>query len=187
MFLPENLMKGGLHTVNPQAENDGLLNTYFLDSGGRTFEVTTGIALRTRIRELYAIDKLHGMSKTDEFTKALKAAGKQKVDSVVGLVKDPVGTIKRVPQGASRFFGRIGEGLKGGRFRRRRQGAAEHQRGAKSEGRPRGQTGRQPLLDQSGTPGAAHEYCARHGWRRACPQRRTDADRGRCGAIRFSM
>ncbi|HEV2841907.1 MAG TPA: hypothetical protein VGW39_11320 [Chthoniobacterales bacterium] len=114
MFLPEDLMKGGLHTVNPQAENDGLLNTYFLDSGSRTFEVTTGIALRIRIRELYAIDKLQGMSKTDEFTKALKTAGKQKVDSVVGLVKDPIGTIKRVPQGASRFFGRIGEGMKGG-------------------------------------------------------------------------
>jgi hypothetical protein len=29
-------------------------------------------------------------------------------------VKDPIGTIKRVPRGASRFFGRIGEGLKGG-------------------------------------------------------------------------
>jgi hypothetical protein len=114
IFLPENLMKGGLHTVNPQAENDGLLNTYFFDSGGRSFEVTTGIALRAHIRELYAIDKLRGMSKTDEFTKALKTAGKQKVDSVVGLVKDPVGTIKRVPQGASRFFGRIGEGMKGG-------------------------------------------------------------------------
>lgn len=114
LFLPENLMKGGLHLINPQAENDGLLNTYFFHSGSRTFEVTTGSALRIRIRELYAIDKLQGMSKTDEFTKALKAAGKQKVDSVVGLVKDPIGTIKRVPQGASRFFGRIGEGMKGG-------------------------------------------------------------------------
>lgn len=114
MFLPESLMKGGLHTINPQAENDGLLNTYFLDSGSRTFEVTTSMALRIRIRELYAIDKLRGMSKTDEFTKALKAAGKQKVDSVVGLVRDPIGTIKRVPQGASRFFGRIGESMKGG-------------------------------------------------------------------------
>jgi hypothetical protein len=115
MFLPENLMKGGLHTLNPQAENDGLLNTYFLDSGGRTFEVTTGIALRIRIRELYAIDKLRGTSKTEEFTKSLAAAGKQKVESVAGIVKDPVGTLKRVPQGASRFFGRIGEGLKGGK------------------------------------------------------------------------
>lgn len=115
MFLPENLMKGGLHTVGPQAENDGLLNTYVLASGGRSFEVTTGIALRIRIRELYAIDKLRGTSKTDEFTKALATAGKQKLESVAGIVKDPVGTIKRVPQGASRFFGRIGEGLKGGK------------------------------------------------------------------------
>jgi hypothetical protein len=114
MFLPEDLLKGKLHSVGSQAENDGLLNTYFLYSGNNAFEVTTGSALRIRIRELYAIDKLRGMSKTDEFNKALKAAGKQKVDSVVGLVKDPIGTIKRVPQGASRFFGRIGESLKGG-------------------------------------------------------------------------
>src|SRR5436190_10287274 len=115
MFLPNDLMKGRLHTVGQQAENDGLLNTYFLYSGDRAFEVTTCTALRIRIRELYAIDKLRGMSKTDEFTKAMKAAGKQKVEGVVGIVKDPVGTIKRVPQGASRFFGRIGEGLKGGK------------------------------------------------------------------------
>ena len=108
-------MKGRLHTVDPQAENDGLLNTYFLYSGNNAFEVTTGIALRIRIRELYAIDKLRGMSKTEEFTKAMSKAGKQKVESVAGIVKDPIGTIKRVPQGASRFFGRIGEGIKGGR------------------------------------------------------------------------
>lgn len=114
LFLPEDLLKGKLHSVAPQAENDGLLNTYFLYSGNNAFEVTTGSALRIRIRELYAIDKLRGMSKTDEFNKALKAAGKQKVDSVVGLVKDPIGTLKRVPQGASRFFGRIGESMKGG-------------------------------------------------------------------------
>ena len=115
LFLPENLMKGGLHTVNPQAENDGLLNTYFLHSGNNVFEVTTGLALRIRIRELYAIDKLRGTSKTEEFTKSLATAGKKKVESVAGIVKDPVGTLKRVPQGASRFFGRIGEGLKGGK------------------------------------------------------------------------
>jgi hypothetical protein len=114
MFLPEALTRGGLHTVGPQAENDGLLNTYFLDSGGRAFEVTTGIALRTHLRELYAIDKLRGMSKTDAFTKAMATAGKKKLESAAGIVRDPVGTIKRVPQGASRFFGRIGEGLKGG-------------------------------------------------------------------------
>ena len=115
MFIPEDLLKGRLHTVGQQAENDGLLNTYFLYSRDEVFEVTTGIALRTRIRELYAIDKLRGMSKTDEFAKAMANAGKQKIDGVVGLVKDPLGTVKRVPLGASRFFGRIGEGLKHGK------------------------------------------------------------------------
>ncbi len=115
MFLPPDLMKGRLHTVGQQAENDSLLNTYFLYSGDQAFEVTTGIALRTRIRELYAIDKLRGTSKTDAFTKAMAKAAKQKVESVAGIVKDPIGTIKRVPLGASRFFGRIGEGLKGGK------------------------------------------------------------------------
>ena len=84
-------MKGPLHTVGEQAENDGLVNTYFLYSGDNAWAVTTGVALRTRIREIYAIDKLEGMSKTDEFTKALEKSGKQKIDSVVGLVKDPLG------------------------------------------------------------------------------------------------
>jgi hypothetical protein len=112
MFLPQELLKGGLHTIDPQAENDGLLNTYFVYSGNNSYEVTTGTALRIRIRELYAIDKLRGMSKTEEFGKAMSKAAKQKVESVTGLVKDPIGTIKRVPLGASRFFGRIGDGIK---------------------------------------------------------------------------
>jgi hypothetical protein len=114
MFVPEDLMKGPLHTVGGEAENDGLVNTYVLYSADNAFEVTTGVALRIRIRELYAIDKLRGMSKTKEFTKAIRNAGKQKVENVAGIARDPVGTIKRVPQGASRFFGGLGESLKGG-------------------------------------------------------------------------
>jgi len=112
MFLPPDLMKGSLHSVAEEAENDGLLNTYFLYSGGQAYEVTTLAALNTRIRELYAINQLRATSKTEEFGKAMAAAGKQKVENVKGIVKDPVGTIKRVPQGASRFFGRIGDSIK---------------------------------------------------------------------------
>jgi hypothetical protein len=113
-FLPEDVMKGRLHSVGSQAPNDSLLNTYILYSRDQAFEVTTGFALRTRIRELYAIDKLRGMSRTEEFGKAIATAGKQKLENVRGIARDPVGTIKRVPQGASRFFGRISESLKGG-------------------------------------------------------------------------
>jgi hypothetical protein len=92
MFIPEELRKGSFHSVGEIAETDGLLNTSFLDSGERDVEVTTGIALRARIREIYAFNKLRGMSKTDEFGKAKANAGKQKLKAVGGIVRDPVGT-----------------------------------------------------------------------------------------------
>src|SRR5205814_4220718 len=115
MFIPADLLSGPLHSVGDFAENDGMNNTYFLYSGNDAWAVTTGIALRTRIREIYAIAKLREMSKTDEFAQAMANAGKQKIESVVGIVATPLGTIQNIPLGASRFFGRIGESLKGGR------------------------------------------------------------------------
>jgi hypothetical protein len=114
LFVPEALMTGPHHRVAAEASNDGMMNTYLLEIDGRSHEIESTGVLLARIRETYAIEKLRGMSKTGEFKKALGRAGKQKLDSVTGLVKDPFGTIKRVPKGASRFFGAIGESLKGG-------------------------------------------------------------------------
>jgi len=115
LFISAGLMSGPLHSVGDFAENDGMNNTYFLYSGNDALAVTTGIALRTRIREIYAIAKLGDMSKTDEFAKAMANAGKQKIEGVLGIVTNPLGTIQNIPLGASRFFGRIGEAAKGGR------------------------------------------------------------------------
>jgi hypothetical protein len=114
-FVPEALMHGTLHTVRPLAQNDGLNNTYFIDTPSGVQEVTGTAALSERIREIYALDHLRGLSKTEEFGKALAKSVGAKVESVANVVRDPVGTIKNVPKGASRFFGRIGEGLKGGK------------------------------------------------------------------------
>src|SRR5438093_8475170 len=114
-FIPADLISGPLHSVSDFVDNDGMNNTYFLYSGDDAWAVTTGIALRTRIREIYAIAKLREMSKTDEFARAMANAGKQKIEGVVGIVTNPLGTIQNIPLGASRFFGRIGEAAKGGR------------------------------------------------------------------------
>src|SRR5881394_4592848 len=105
MFIPSDLISGPLHSVGDFAENDGMNNTYFLYSGNDAWAVTTGIALRTRIREIYAIAKLREMSKTDEFAKAMANAGKKKIEGVVGIASNPLGTIQNIPLGASRFFG----------------------------------------------------------------------------------
>src|SRR5207249_2507842 len=80
LFISAGLMSGPLHSVGDFAENDGMNNTYFLYSGDDAWAVTTGIALRTRIREIYAIAKLREMSKTDEFARAMANAGKQKIE-----------------------------------------------------------------------------------------------------------
>src|SRR5438874_354084 len=114
LFIPADLMSGPSHSVGPMADNDRLNNTYFLYSGDDAWGVTTGITLRARIREIYAIEKLQEMKKGEEFAKAMANAGKQKIQGVVGIVTNPLGTLGRIPSGASRFFGRIGEGLKGG-------------------------------------------------------------------------
>src|SRR5687768_6903422 len=63
-FVPEALMKGRLHSVRPLADNDGLLNTYFIDSPEGVLEVTGTPALAVRVRELYALDHLRGLTKT---------------------------------------------------------------------------------------------------------------------------
>jgi hypothetical protein len=114
-FIPAAMMSGPLHKVGARAFNDGMHNTYFLHLDGSEIEVTTGPSLATRIREVYAIEALRRTSKSDAFGKSIASAGRQKVDSVAGIVRDPLGTVAAIPRGASRFFGRIGEGLKGGR------------------------------------------------------------------------
>jgi hypothetical protein len=115
LFLPADVMSGPSHKVGPQAENDRLDNTYFLYSGDDAWGVTTGLALRERVKEIYAIQKLSEMKKGPEFAKAMANAAKAKVEGVVGIVTNPIGTVKSIPLGASRFFGRIGESLKGGK------------------------------------------------------------------------
>jgi hypothetical protein len=112
-FVPAALLTGRLHTVRPLGENDGLMNIYFLETPGEVLAITGTTALTTRIREVYALDYLQGLSKTEEFAKAIGQAGKAKVASIAGIARDPLGTIKNVPKGASRFFGRVGESVKG--------------------------------------------------------------------------
>ena len=114
-FIPGELMSGTLHKVAAQADNDGLVNSYTLYAEGTQFNVDTSLALVARIREIYAIDALRKMDKGKQAVDGAVAAGTGTVKGVVGLVTNPFGTVKNVPKGASRFFGRIGEGMKGGK------------------------------------------------------------------------
>jgi hypothetical protein len=114
-FLPAGLMEGRLHKVQPMATNDGLYNTYAIETATEIIDASGTVATAEYIRELYAIDHLRKISAGEEFGKAIERAGKAKVQSAVGVVRDPIGTVKNIPKGASRFFGRVGESLKSGK------------------------------------------------------------------------
>ena len=56
-----------------------------------------------------ALDRLN---KSEEFGRALVKSGADKVESVKEAVKDPAGTIQRLPEGAGRLLGRLATAVK---------------------------------------------------------------------------
>lgn len=111
-LLPGDLRDGPAGRVAPRAEADGWHVTYTLDGpAGR--EMLTGTQfLANREREIRAVATLRAMNKSEEFGKALLASGGEKLKSVADAVKDPVHTLQKLPKGASKFFGRLGNTVK---------------------------------------------------------------------------
>jgi hypothetical protein len=63
--------------------------------------------LRIRVAELGAIEQLDAMSKTETFAKALSSSAMRPVKAVEQVVAKPVETVKGVPKGVERLFGRV--------------------------------------------------------------------------------
>jgi len=111
--VPPALLSPGPGEVDSEAMADGLLVTFSL-TGPQGAEQITGVQMLTnRLRELRAIGTLREMNKSEEFGKAILKAGGEKIDSVKSAIKDPVGTVQKLPKGASKFFGNIGNAVKG--------------------------------------------------------------------------
>ncbi len=110
-LLPPALIENGQCTIATDAHADGLHATYRISSESGSEEITGTQLLANRLRELQAIASLREMNKSAEFGKSLLKSGGEKIQSVAAAVKDPVGTLKNLPQGASKFFGRVGTAL----------------------------------------------------------------------------
>jgi hypothetical protein len=106
-FLPKSAFAGKKLFVEKVAQNNGLQNTYRIRAGPETYEITGSKAALEFLQELRAISELRQISTAKAFTHGLKQSAKGTYQTGKQIVRDPVTAVKKVPQGASRFFGKV--------------------------------------------------------------------------------
>ena len=106
-FLPTSACTGKRFFVERTADNNGLQNIYRIRAGAQEYEVTGSPAALQYLQELKAIDELQRISTAKAFGRGLKQSAKGTYQTGKEMVRDPVGAVKKVPQGASRFFGKV--------------------------------------------------------------------------------
>ena len=112
--LPEALLKGPFHEVDPRVTSDGYFNEFKLKSKFGNFNVEGQQLLELRIGELNALNELDQLSSSKVIGDAVYEGGKATVLAPVNAVKkvantvsDPdkmYETVKGVPEGAEKVF-----------------------------------------------------------------------------------
>ncbi len=97
--VPGRFLEGPNHKVASVAKNNGLQNSYIVETEYGHFDASGVIGLKIGIREADAMAYLGNLSKSTVFVEALKNAGVDSVKSVVSVFKMPVETIKSLPSG----------------------------------------------------------------------------------------
>jgi hypothetical protein len=106
-FLPKSAFSGKKIFVEKIAQNDGLQNTYRIRAGGEEYEIKGSAAAMEVLQEIRAIHQLRQISTTKALTQGLKESAKGTYQTGKEIVRDPGGALKKVPEGASKFFGKV--------------------------------------------------------------------------------
>ena len=114
-ILSPDLLEGKDFWLDRRVISYGLNNRYTINSHFGKFEANGEDMLRIREHEIGAIGGLREIKKTKAFGEAFKKAATSPLKGAQALITDPVDTVKGIPKGIGKFFGRIGEMTKGGR------------------------------------------------------------------------
>jgi hypothetical protein len=116
LLAPNVPLRGDQYQVRDKGYDDGLVATFWIDASDGTTYSATGIdQLYQRIAEIYAITQLRQIDSGKEFGNSLGNGAKGTVTAIGKTLSDPGKAISGIPQGASKFFGSLGEKLKGGK------------------------------------------------------------------------
>ena len=130
-MAPATLLKGNGFHVDEEVPTDGLTAHFTLRSDVGTFKADGLEMLRIRVAEIPAIVELTQTSKTKVFTQALATNAAAPVAAAGQMVMHPVDTVKGMPAGVGRFFGRVGLGAQ-----KLKEAATEPEESSAGEGRP---------------------------------------------------
>ncbi len=109
--LPEDLQKGSNYQVDDAIINDGLINTYYLQTDyGKLKIVSDGLYLE-RINELRALEHMEKLEQTKEFGEAMKKGVKAPINTVKSMATEPVDTVKAIGSGISNWISDIGNAV----------------------------------------------------------------------------
>jgi hypothetical protein len=106
-FLPISAFAGKKLFVQKTAENNGLQNTYRIRAGAEEYQVTGSEAALEFLQELRATSRLRQISTAKAVARGVSQSAKATYETGREIVSDPIAAVKKVPQGASRFFGKI--------------------------------------------------------------------------------
>jgi hypothetical protein len=108
VLAPASLLSGSGFHVNNEVPTDGLLAHYTIQSDVGVFQANSTEMLKIRIAEIPAIQELTKTSKTKVFAQSLATNAARPVAAAGQMVMHPVETVKGLPSGVGRFFGRVG-------------------------------------------------------------------------------
>jgi hypothetical protein len=114
-ILPPDLLEGKDFWLDRRVITYGFNNRFTINSHFGKFEANGEDMLIIREHEVVAIGGLREIKKTKAFGEAFKKAATSPLKGAQALITDPVDTVKGIPKGIGKFFGRIGEMTKGGR------------------------------------------------------------------------
>lgn len=110
-ILPAKLLQGPNYRVRDTVVSYGFMHHWTVDSDFGTFEATGDSALRSLIREIYAIAALKEIAESEAFADSVVLAAKQPLEFAGKMITDPVDTISAVPDGVFQIFSNIYTGI----------------------------------------------------------------------------
>ncbi len=112
-MLPANLVQGPDFRVREEVVNDGLVNTYTIDSTFGQFTAVSTAKLRQRIGEIAALRQMETVRQSDAFQESIVESAEDTLGTVRDIVTDPVDTVSGAFSGIGKAFSRVGESMFG--------------------------------------------------------------------------